>query len=997
MRKSITRLSMRWYALVLFMVSAFAANAQNQVTGHVTDATGGYGIQAITVSVKGSAVATQTNADGNFSIAVPANGTLVFTSVNYTTLSVPVGGRSFIEVSLQQATQKLSEVVVIGYGSTKKKDLSGSITQVSAKDFQSGQITSPEQLISGKVAGVQIVSNGGAPGAGSTIRIRGGASLSASNDPLIVLDGVPLSNSSIPGTYSPLNMINPNDIESFSILKDASATAIYGSRASNGVIIITTKKGRANSKPVFNFNTTFSVSDISRRADVLSADKVRSIVYANGDPKFINLLGNANTDWQKLIYQTALSTDNNLSVSGGFKNVPYRISAGYLNQEGILKTGSLQRYSGGINVSPSLLDNHLKIDFNIKGSIADTRFANQDAIGAAVYFDPTKPVYSGNSRYNGFWEWTDPASSTGLRALGPKNPLGLLLSKVDRGQVKRSIGNALIDYKVHFLPDLHAFVNLGYDIARSNGTVFINDSAASNYKRSPDGKYGGVNNKYSQERNDKLLETYLTYTKSIAVTSKLDLVAGYAYQDFKTTVHNYADYYANDSMAPNSKPTFAIDYPRYTLISYYGRANLNLMGKYILTGTIRTDGSSKFAKDQRWGVFPSGAFAWNIKNEKFLENSNTVSDLKLRVGYGLTGQQSGIGYYDYNSFYNLSSNTSQYQLGLDSFYHLYAPSGYYPQRTWEKTATSNLGLDYGFAKGRITGSIDVYYKKTTDLLNNIAQPAGSNFSNQIVANVGSMENKGIEFSINLQPIKNSHLVWDIGFNATYNETKILKLSTVNNPDFPGNVYQGISGGTGNTILINSVNYPQASFYVYKQVYDKGGLPIDGLFEDLNRDGIINEKDLYQYKSANPDYLLGATTNFNFDNKLNIGFVMRASIGNYMYNNNISSTSTYNSILSPLNWIGNGIAYNLLSGKSDKTFLSDYYIQNASFLKMDNAYISYRVGKILRDKASLTLNGNIQNVFTITNYIGLDPEIQSGVDNNFYPRPRVYSLGLNLTF
>lgn len=996
MRKNNTRLSKGWYALILIMISAFTANAQNPVSGHVTDATGGYGIQAITVSLQGSPTATQTDADGNFSIAAPTNGTLVFTSVNYNTLTVPVNGRSFIEVSLQQATQKLSEVVVIGYGSVKKKDLTGSITQVTAKDFQSGQITSPEQLIAGKVAGVQIVSNGGAPGAGSTIRIRGGASLSASNDPLIVIDGVPLSNDNIPGTYSPLNLINPNDIESFSILKDASATAIYGSRASNGVIIITTKKGRANSKPTINFNTTFSVSDIPHGVNVLSADKLRSIVNTNGDPGFINLLGTANTDWQKQIYQTALSTDNNLSVSGGFKNLPYRISVGYLNQEGVLRTGSLQRYSGGINLSPSLLNNHIKIDINLKGSIADSRFANQDAIGAAVFFDPTKPVYSGNNRYNGFWEWTDPGAVTGLRSLAPRNPVGLLLSKVDKGRVKRSVGNALIDYKFHFLPDLHAFVNVGYDIARSTGTIFINDSAASNYKRSPDNKYGGVNNQYSQERDDKLLETYLTYSKSFATTSKLDLVAGYAYQDFKTTVHNYADYYANDSMAPNTKPNFAFDIPQYTLISYYGRANLNILGRYILTGTIRTDGSSKFLKDERWGVFPSGAFAWNIKNEKFLENADAISDLKLRFGYGLTGQQSGIGYYDFLTFYNFSGNASQYQLG-DNFYHMYAPGGSVNGRTWEKTATSNIGLDYGFAKGRITGGIDFYYKKTTDLLNNIGLSAGSGFTNQIVKNVGSLDNKGIEFSINLQPIKRANLVWDLSLNATYNETKILQLNTIENPNDAGNRYGGISGGTGNSILINSVDYPQASFYVHKQVYDQSGSPIDGLFEDLNRDGIINDKDLYQYKSANPDYLLGASTNFNFNNKLNVGFVMRASIGNYMYNNNIAASSNYKNILNPLNRLDNAIAYNLLSGNGDKYFLSDYYVQNASFVKMDNAYISYRVGKVLRNKANLTVNGNIQNVFTITNYVGLDPEVQSGIDNNFYPRPRVYSLGLNLTF
>ncbi len=911
--------------------------------------------------------------------------------------TVNITSASNVVVSLTATTKSLTDVVVIGYGSTKKKDLTGSVSQVTSKDFQSGQITTPEQLIAGKVPGVSIISNGGAPGAGSTIRIRGGASLSASNDPLIVIDGVPLDNRSISGTANPLSLINPNDIESFSILKDASATAIYGSRASNGVILITTKKGRLGGKPVVNFNTNFSVSKIIKKVDVFSANDFRKYVNASGDSSFIKLQGDANTDWQDEIYQTALTSDNNVSVSGGYKNMPYRYSLGYLNQQGILKTGKLNRFSGGVNVSPRFFDDHLKIDLNVKASVNEARFANQGAIGAAVSFDPTKPVYSGSSRYNGYWEWLDPSTATGLRALAPLNPVGLLMSRNDIGETRRSVGNALIDYKFHFLSDLHAFVNLGYDVSTGTGTIFVNDSAAQSYLRTPDRKFGGVNNKYLQKRNDKLLEAYLNYTKNFKSDSRIELVGGYAYQDFLTTNFNYADRTVNGTVV-GSPPSFAFDKPEYTLISYYGRANVSLNGKYLFTGTIRTDGSSRFAKQERWGVFPSGAFAWNMKNESFLQNSKAVSDLKLRLGYGLTGQQSGIGYYDYNSFYGYSDGTSQYQLA-DSFYHMYAPGGYYPQRTWEKTATYNVGIDYGFANNRITGSIDVYYKKTSDLLNNIAQPAGSNFSNQIVANVGDMENRGIEFSINLQPVKKQNITWDLNFNATYNENKITNLTAVPNPNYAGNTYYGISGGTGNTILINSVGLPQGSFYVYKQVYDQQGQPIDGVFADLNRDGAINEKDKYQYKNVNPDYLFGASTNLNVK-KFNLGFVLRASVNNYMFNNVYSSTGTQRNIFNPIGYLNNG-STNLLaskfSGSGDKFFLSDYYVQNASFLRMDNAYLSYNVGQVFNKSTRLTINANVQNVFVITKYTGLDPEISSGVDNNFYPRPRVYSLGLNLSF
>ncbi|MEO9022292.1 MAG: SusC/RagA family TonB-linked outer membrane protein [Ginsengibacter sp.] len=995
MRRSISKISKQIGVLMFFVLVAFGANAQNTVTGKVTDSKAGNGIQGVTVTVKGTKKATQTDVNGDFSIVAAPNATLVISSVGYTDQEVAVNHQSAIQVQLVVSAEKLGEVVIIGYGTVKKKDLTGSVSQVNAKDFQSGQITSPEGLIAGKVPGVSIISGGGAPGAGSTIRIRGGASLSASNNPLIVIDGVPLDDNGIAGAANPLSLIDPNDIESFSILKDASATAIYGSRASNGVIIITTKRGRVGAKPVIDFGTNLSLSKITKDVDVLSTFKFLNFVLNNGNSQLVGLLGKASTDWQKQIYQTAITSDNNLSVTGGYKNMPYRISVGYLNQQGILKTDKLDRYSFGVNVNPRFFDNHLKVDISVKNSIEEVRFANQDAIGAAVSFDPSKPVYSGNSDYNGYWEWLDPLTATGLKALAPKNPVGLLMDKHDIGEVRRSVGNALIDYKIHFFPDLHAIVNLGYDVATSVGTITVDPNAAQAYLRSPDAKHGGVYDRYLEKRNNKTLEAYLNYIKDIGTTN-INAVAGYGYYDFTTTKFGFPDL-TTDGTAITT-PSFPFDRPRYVLMSYWGRVNVSFNDRYLFTGSVRTDGSSRFAEDERWGVFPAGAFAWNMKNEGFLRNSKTISQLKLRLGYGLTGQQSGIGYYDYNSFYGFSDGTSQYQLG-NTFYHMYAPGGYYPQRTWEQTATYNAGVDYGFFDNRINGSVDVYYKKTTNLLNNISQPAGSNFSNQIVANVGDMENKGVEFSINLQPVKNKNVVWDLNLNATYNENKITKLTTVPSPNYPGNQYQGISGGTGNTILINTVDLPRGSFYVYKQVYDQKGKPIDGLLDDLNRDGVINEKDKYQYKNIDPAYLFGASTNLRIK-EFNVGFVLRASLENYVYNNTYSSTGTARNILNPINVLNNG-SVNVLesgfSGNNDKYFLSDYYIENASFIRMDNAYVSYNLGRVFNNTADLSVSANVQNVFVITKYKGLDPEIANGVDNNFYPRPRVYSLGLRMRF
>jgi len=1011
--------------LPLLLFFTFSASAQDRVvTGRVAD-TSGRGISGVSVSVKNQpSIGTTTATNGNFSLSVPSNATaIVFSSVGYMSAEYNIGSVPS-DIVLQSALGTLNEVVIIGYGTTRKKDLTGAVTSVTAKDFNKGSIITPEQLIAGKVAGVQITSNGGAPGSGSTIRIRGGSSLNASNDPLIVIDGVPVANGGIAGAANALSLINPNDIESFNILKDASATAIYGSRASNGVIIITTKKGKSG-KPKFNFSTQNTVSTLPKKADVLTTDEFKAYVIAHGTPSQIAIMGSAGTDWQDAIYDNAFTTDNNLSVSGSFKALPYRFSLGYLNQDGILITGNLARKSGALSLTPVLFDNHLKIDVNVKGSIANSRFANEGAIGNAVRFDPTQPVFSNGKRFGGYFEWLDPNSTTGLRKLSPLNPVGILEQRTDKSEVQRSIGNIQLDYKLHFFPDLHVNVNLGYDVSKGEGTIYVPDSAASAYLRSPDAKHGGINNRYLQKKSNTLIETYLNYIKEVkSIKSRFDVTAGYSYQDFLTKVYNadasatgklyqkpdgsldtiptsgqrwdpYSDWTTDGKLL--SWPSYPNDFPENILVSLFGRLNYSFKGKYLLTGTIRRDASTRFAENHWVGWFPSAAFAWRMKDENFLRNSSTFSDLKLRLGYGVTGQQEGIGLYDYLPRYSQSNAQAQYQFG-NTFYPLYRPAGYNPNLKWEQTSTYNVGLDYGFLNGRISGSVDFYLKKTKDLLSVIDQPAGTNFSNKILANIGDMENRGVELTINTNLVSHKNLSWDLGFNATYNENEITKLTFTNDPKFPGNLVGGIAGGVGSTIQIHSVGFPKSSFYVYQQVYDKNGKPIEGLFEDRNRDGIINNDDLYRYKAPDPRFYLGAYSNLTYK-KWDAGFSLRANLGNYMYNNRFSNTGVQRNIIDPLGFLANG-SRNVLetnfTGNGDKYLLSDYYIENASFLRMDNINVGYNAGNLLGGKTNLRAGITVQNVFTVTNYRGVDPEVSGGIDNNFYPRPRnfVFSVGIN---
>ena len=973
--------------LMLTVICSVTAIAQERVvTGKVTDSKDGTPLSGITIQVKGTKNATQTAADGSFKVRVDGDATLVVTSIGYAKQEVSAS-TSPITVSLVQNNAALGEVVVVGYGSVKKKDLTGSVSTVTSKDFQKGSITSPEQLIAGKVAGVSITTNGGQPGSGSVIRIRGGASLNASNDPLIVVDGVPLSSVNLQG-------INPDDIETFTVLKDASSTAIYGSRASNGVILITTKHGKSG-KPVVNFSTQLSAAYIPKEFPVLSSAQFRTIINSQGTATQKGLLGASSTDWQKEIYQTAVTTDNNLSISGSFKNLPYRVSGEYLNQTGILKTDNLRREVLSINLSPKFFDNHLKVEINVHGASTDSRSANTGAIGNAVSFDPTQSVYSTtNKHFGGYFEWT--TNDTTPNSLSNRNPVALLNQYDNENHALRSFGNLQLDYKFHFLPELHANANLGYDVAKYNGTTVVTADAAQSFNAVP--TLRGQNNQYYNNYTNKVGEFYLNYVKDIqSIKSNINAVAGMGYYDNYNYYKNYASISAANDTLPNSAPIYPSSFTESTLESYYSRLIFTIDNKYVLMGSVRTDGSSKFAKNNRWGVFPSGAFTWKAKQENFFKNISVISDLKLRIGYGVTGNQDGIGLYSYLNSYSQGGNSSQVNFG-NNYYHSWTPSAYAADLKWEQTATTDAGIDFAFLSNRITGSIDYYYKKTQDLLATVFIPTLTNFGNQVTRNVGNMTDEGVDFVINATPIVNKNFTWDIGFNVAYNKFNITNLTVSKDSlaKFVNYNVGSISGGTGNTIQVQSVNYNPNTFYVLQQVYGKDGKPIEGAYVDQNRDGIINPSDLIHYKSPFAPFSFGFTTSLSYQ-KWTLSTVLRASVGNYMYNNVASNNAVVRNILNPSGFLQNAPSSVLNTNFYNNQFFSSYYVENASFLKMDNLGLSYNVGYLSKKSYNLRLSLNCQNVFTVTKYTGSDPEIYGGIDNVLYPRPRTITLGANLSF
>ncbi len=978
-------------SMIMLLLITQISFAQNKlITGKVTDSKDSAGVAGATVSAKGTRVATQTASDGSFSISVPSNTTvLVISSVGFASQEVSIEGRTSVAVLLVITNATMNEVVVTGYGSVRRRDLTSAITTITSKDFTKGPITTADGLINGRVAGVQITTPSGAPGAGARILIRGGASLAASNSPLIVVDNVPLDNNGISGAANPLSLINPNDIESFSILKDASATAIYGNRASNGVIIITTKKGRSG-KLRINFSTLNSVYTPNNKLEVLSTEEFTSMVKSVGNAGQQALLGSSNTNWQDEIYQSAFGTDNNISLTGGIEKLPYRVSLGYLNQSGILQTGKLSRFSGAVNLSPTLLTNHLKVDINFRAGMTSTRFANEGAIGSAAAFDPTQSVHNSTGRFGGYFEWMQ---NNRPYNLAPRNPVALLELRKDESDVNRMIGNIQLDYKLHWFPDLRFNINVGFDKSHGEGTINIPDSSGQAYiATSPTGQMtSGVKNKYEQDKKNKLLDAFVNYTKDIkSIRSNIDIMAGYGYQDFLTQAPSFPSLGANgvESFPANAFPFES----QSTLISYYGRLRYSLMSKYLLTVNLRHDGSSRFNPDLRWKTFSGVSFAWVVSEEKAIKQSKVVSNLKLRFGYGETGQQDGFGDYPYIGRYTVGNNTAQYQFG-NGFYTVYRPVEYDYNLKWEETSNYGAGIDFGFLKGRLNGSIDLYKKKTKDLLSRIPIPAGTNFSNELLTNVGNMENEGVEFSINATVIKKRSSSWDLGFNFTYNKNEITKLTQVSDPTFQGQLVGGISGGVGNTVQINSVGFPRNTFFVLQQVYDSKNHPIEGLYVDRNGDGIINNNDYYKYKKADPDIFLGLSSQVNCHN-WTFSTLVRSNIGGYMYNN-VASGAAFQS--NSLPFLYNVSASHLKTGYKNNQYFSDYFVENATFLKMDNLSVTYDFGKIMKQGATLRGSLIVQNVFTLTKYSGLDPEIAGGIDNNFYTRPRVYSLGFNLEF
>ena len=984
--------------------------ADGTVSGRVVDSKG-EGLPGVTVIIEGTTLGVSTSADGTFSIAgVPAGPhVLVVSSIGFVAMRQPVnvadGQSASLNVQLQEEATSLNEAVVVGYGTTRRQDLTGAVTTVTTKDFVKGQVTSPEQLVQGKVAGVQITTGGGAPGEVSTIRIRGGSSLNASNDPLIVIDGVPVDNQGINGAGNPLTLVNPNDIESFTVLKDASATAIYGSRASNGVIIITTKKGLAGEKLHVSISSQVSRAENYGKVHVLDADAYRTLMsqaIANGTIPATNaqFLGPANTDWQDAIYRTAWTSDNNVSITGGTKHMPYRVSVGYLDQQGTLRTGNLSRNSASVGLSPSLLDDHLRVNINVKGTWADYRFADQGAIGGATRFNPTQPIYSGNPNlFNGYFEWLDPASPNNPTPypLTDRNPVALLNDKRDRSTVKRSIGNIQLDYKVHFLPDLHANLNLGYDVARSAGTITIPASSSIAYL------IQGVNNQYQQQKNNKLLETYLNYTKQLG-DHHVEALAGYSYQDFYT----YSPFYFGLTNAGvNLNPTAVAQNPyktQYTLLSFYGRVNYNYKERYLLTGTMRSDGSSHFSPENRWGYFPAASVAWRINREAFLADSRTVSELKLRASYGITGQQdiTGVaGDYPYLAKYSIGASSVGQIFGNDTV-RTYRPAAYDRNLKWEQTTTYDAGLDYGFLDNRLTGSVDVYLRKTDDLLAVIPIPAGSNLSNTLLTNIGSLENRGVEFALNYNVLRGERLNWSVNFNTTLNRGKVTRLTQVNDPAYLGTP----TGDLGNFQFaqINSVGYAPNTFFLYQQRYDENGKPVQGTtaspspdqYVDQNGDGIINERDKVYGKSPAPKVILGFSSNLSYG-KASLAFTVRSNLGQYVYNNVNAGQGNYYGLNTGLQYSANVVPdiYNT-NFKYGQPY-SDYYLENASFVRLQNVTFGYDFGSLLHQGTTLRLTAAGQNLLVLTKYSGLDPERAYGIDSNFYPLPRTITLGLNVGF
>ena len=1013
---------------LLLTVSSFAQT--NAIKGHVKDASG-EPVMGATITVNGKAVGI-TDMDGNFSVDAAPGTNLTFTYLGMTPQTVKASKE--MSITLQDDSKSLNEVVVIGYGVAKKSDLTGSVTAIKPDSKNKGVVVNAQDMLTGKVAGVNITSNDGTPGGGAKIRVRGGSSLNASNDPLIVIDGLAMDNDGVKGLSNLLSVVNPQDIESFSVLKDASATAIYGSRGSNGVIIITTKKGRKGQKPTVSYSGSVTISEKKNTIDVLNADEFRATVEKlyGKDSEAYSALGTANTNWQDLIYRTAISHDHNITVSGAAKSLPYRVSVGYTDQQGIVKTSDFKRATASLNLNPSFFKDHLTLNLNAKGMYARTLYTDGSVVSSAVRMDPTQDPYNftseyhknqlrdkdGNSlldqtlkNYGGYFQWSKKAEYgdntwpfTFDSTTQMPNPLSLLDQGSQIAHSRSFIGSADIDYKVHGFEDLRLHATLGADISKGRQSQSFATSCTNALYY---GSYGGE----EILKRNLSLSAYAQYYKDFNKIHHFDIMAGYEWQHFWRSKNNdYVGYYPetnNDaSLAGTERPhTPYSEKSESYLVSFFGRANYTLLDRYFLTATVRDDGSSRFK--EHWAWFPSFAFAWKANEEAFLKNANWLSDLKLRLGYGKTGQQAGsIGDYEWIPSYAISTGTNGFY-PVTGTGELYRPNNYRPDLKWETTTTYNVGLDWGIMDQRLSGSVDWYYRKTTDLLNYAPLPSMAGYKNQAWQNIGSLKNTGVEAAITWRAIQTKDWFWTMTYNFTYNKNEITDLNGVSENGAPVvNTNIKVGDGSGAYLQANQVGYAMNSYYVYQQVYDKNGKPIENCVVDRNGDGKINESDKYLYKSPAAPVTMGFSSRLEYKN-WDFGFSLRASIGNYVYNNVEQGMSNMNTG----EWFSNSLKYfsNRLKSTVERNWqtyeitskLSDYYVKNASFLKCDNITLGYSFNNLFKSSGWHGLSGRAyataSNVFTITNYDGLDPEVGDGYDNNLYPRPFSVVVGLSLNF
>ena len=995
--------------------SAFAQGGYT-VSGTVEDALGP--VIGAAVIEQGTSNGTSTGIDGSFSLTVTGPSALVeiscigYASQTYEAAAVPQ------TVTLKEDTEYLDEVVVIGYGTVKKDDMTGSISAIKAEDINRGAVVNTQDMLKGKIAGLLVTPGDGGPGSGSRIRIRGSASLNASNDPLIVIDGVPIAQGAGGAMSNPLDLLNPNDIESFSVLKDASSAAIYGSRASNGVIIITTKKGKGGA-PQVTYNGSFSVQKISGKVPVMSAQELKAF-YAETFPKgtptgdrIAELTGTASTDWQDLIFRTALATEHNISIYGNVKDrMPYRGSVAYSGQQGTLRESKYDRGTVDVTLSPNFFDKHLTFDINAKGVYSYSDYSDGGTVSKAAFFNPTQDPYwrnaDGSIDYtttNGYWNYGNGRGTafTPNTLVGP-SPLSMLYDNISYAGSARFIGRIAADYKVHGFEALRFNVSTGVDVTETDSYNGERPGSFQAYADTGNLRIG----QHTKGRNisrSQLLEAYANYNETWGIHN-LDLLAGYSWQNNWWSNRDVTYYNVTNEIKLNPGETAQSRYLTYRnenyLVSFYGRVNYSIDSRYVFTFTARGDGSSKFAKDYRWGFFPSGAFAWNIAKEPFMEDVKAVSALKLRLSAGLTGQQDGIGDYVHMARYNRSNDPYHMaDMGTAGYMNMLTPQAYDPTIRWETTLTYNVGLDFGFFNERLSGSVDVYMRDTRDLLNSVQIPMGSNFGNRLMTNIGSIRNKGLEFSLSGIPVQTNDWSVQVGFNGTFQNTEFTKL----NPTEDQNYYietGNISRGTGGYLCRQMVGYAPYTYYTYMQKYDADGKPLQNQFVDLDGDGAITEGDRYMTgKSAAPKFYYGVNVKVAYRN-WDFGLNGHGSAGTWVFNDFASANSTASLDLNAGSLPNQALLVKqtgFTAPNSAQQWYSDYFLENASFFRLDDVNIGYTFRGISRWMTDIRLALGMQNVFILTGYSGMDPEVisENGIDGTIWPRPRTWSLRLNVNF